>query len=257
MRIALFSDIHANLPALLAVLHHLDDQPHLDALYCLGDLVGYAPWPNQVVDEIRRRRIPTLAGNYDVGVGLHSDDCGCAYNTDADRQNGARSIGYTNRVMGHEQRAYLRSLPQHIRLHLASGSTALWVHGSPRRVNEYLFDDRPADSLLRLLAQADADLLACGHTHKPWYRALAYTTAEGQTRYRHAVNIGSVGKPKDGDPRACYALLTLPDDTPLSHLPLLDVQFVRVPYPVAEAAAAIRATPDLPAVFADRLEDAR
>lgn len=84
MKIALFSDIHANLPALETVLEDIDSrQP--DAIYCLGDLVGYAPWPNEVINEVRKRRIPTIAGNYDEGIGLHSDECGCAYKTDKEK----------------------------------------------------------------------------------------------------------------------------------------------------------------------------
>jgi predicted phosphodiesterase len=78
MRIALFSDIHANLPALEACLSSIEEQKP-DAIYCLGDLVGYNIWPNEVINEIRRRGIPTIAGNYDQGIGLTSDDCGCAY----------------------------------------------------------------------------------------------------------------------------------------------------------------------------------
>jgi len=81
MRIALFSDIHANLPALEACLKSIQEQKP-DAIYCLGDLVGYNIWPNEVIGEIRKRGIPTIAGNYDFGIGRSSDDCGCAYKTD-------------------------------------------------------------------------------------------------------------------------------------------------------------------------------
>ncbi|RZK25370.1 MAG: metallophosphatase family protein, partial [Hymenobacter sp.] len=84
MTIAFFSDVHGNLPALQAVLADLD-QRRPDMVFCLGDLVGYAPWPNEVVNEVRRRGIPTLAGNYDQGIGLASSDCGCAYQTDTDK----------------------------------------------------------------------------------------------------------------------------------------------------------------------------
>jgi predicted phosphodiesterase len=80
MKIALFSDIHANLPALEAFFASVEQQQP-DAIYCLGDLVGYNTWPNEVINEIRRRGIPTIAGNYDFGVGRTSDDCGCAYKT--------------------------------------------------------------------------------------------------------------------------------------------------------------------------------
>ena len=77
MRIALFSDIHANLPALEACLQSIEEQKP-DAIYCLGDLVGYNIWPNEVINEIRKRGIPTIAGNYDQGIGLMSGECGCA-----------------------------------------------------------------------------------------------------------------------------------------------------------------------------------
>jgi predicted phosphodiesterase len=87
MRIALFSDIHANLPALEACLKSIEVQKP-DAVYCLGDLVGYNMWPNEVINEIRRSGIPTIAGNYDQGIGLDSDDCGCAYKTDIEKAMG-------------------------------------------------------------------------------------------------------------------------------------------------------------------------
>ena len=131
----------------------------MDAVYCLGDLVGYATWPNEVVQCIRAGRIPTIAGNYDVGVGQHSDDCGCAYQTEEDQARGVESIAYTNQVMRDEERAYLRGLPRHLRVRLSGSQGAfdvkqpfevLMVHGSPRRINEYLFADRPDSSLLRL-----------------------------------------------------------------------------------------------------------
>ena len=94
MKIALFSDIHANLPALEAFFDDLNKE-NIDALYCLGDLVGYNIWPNEVIEVIRERKIPTLAGNYDFGVGRNSDDCGCAYKTDEDKAMGAQSIAFT------------------------------------------------------------------------------------------------------------------------------------------------------------------
>ncbi len=114
MKIALFSDIHGNLPALEAFFASIEQQKP-DAIYCLGDLVGYNIWPNEVINEIRRRGIPTIAGNYDYGVGRTSDDCGCAYKTDEEKVNGAVSISYTNQAVKDEERAYLRTLPAHIR----------------------------------------------------------------------------------------------------------------------------------------------
>jgi len=98
MKIALFSDIHANLPALEAFFADVEIHKP-DAIYFLGDLVGYNIWPNEVIDEIRKRGIPTITGNYDFGIGRHSDDCGCAYKTDEDKAMGKISISYTNEIV--------------------------------------------------------------------------------------------------------------------------------------------------------------
>ncbi|OGX82486.1 metallophosphoesterase family protein [Hymenobacter coccineus] len=256
MTIAFFSDVHGNLPALQAVLADLD-QRRPDLVFCLGDLVGYAPWPNEVVAEIRRRGIPTLAGNYDQDIGLASSDCGCAYKTDAEKALGAQSIAYTNAVVGPDERRYLRLLPKHMRLDFQDEPATLsllMVHGSPRKINEYLFEDRPEQSMLRVLAEAGADVLLFGHTHKPYHRALPYPH-EGETRYRHALNIGSVGKPKDGDPRAAYLLLHLDQQTTLTDPTGLRSEFVRVAYDVERAATAVEASP-LPNEYADMLRRA-
>lgn len=162
MRIALFSDIHANLPALEACLKSIEAKKP-DAVYCLGDLVGYNIWPNEVVNEIRRRGIPTIAGNYDFGIGRSSDDCGCAYKTDEEKAMGAVSIEYTNKTVKDDERNYLRSLPGHLRIEFLNNPdfhstptpeqtvNLLLVHGSPRRINEYLFEDRQEKSLLRVM----------------------------------------------------------------------------------------------------------
>src|SRR3970282_1010384 len=115
MRIALFSDIHANLPALESVLKDIENRKP-DAVYCLGDLVGYNIWPNEVINEIRKRGIPTIAGNYDFGIGRKSDDCGCAYKTDKEKEMGAVSIFFTNEIVKDDERKYLRTLPAHLRV---------------------------------------------------------------------------------------------------------------------------------------------
>lgn len=256
MTLAFFSDVHGNLPALEAVLADLD-QRRPDMIFCLGDLVGYAPWPNEVIREVRRRGIPTIAGNYDQGVGLGSDNCGCAYKTDFDRALGAQSIAYTNAVVGDEERRYLRLLPKQLRLEFQDEPCTLrllLVHGSPRRINEYLFEDRPEASFRRVLQDAGADVLLFGHTHKPFHRVLPAEPGQ-PPRYHHALNIGSVGKPKDGDPRAAYLLLHLDAHTTLTQPAGLRAEVVRVPYDVERAARAVEASP-LPNEYADMLRRA-
>lgn len=250
MKIALFSDIHANLPALEACFKSIDDHKP-DFVYCLGDLVGYNIWPNEVINEIRKRNIPTIAGNYDQGVGIAGDDCGCAYKTDRDKSNGEQSIAFTNSIVKPDERKYLRGLPSHIRLEYdltGEKFNLLMVHGSPRKINEYLFVDRDEKSLLRILEQADAHIMFFGHTHKPYHRILK----ESPNGYRHAINIGSVGKPKDGDPRGCFVLLTLDESFSLSNPESLKVEFIRFEYDIERAATAVEESP-LPNDFADML----
>jgi putative phosphoesterase len=253
MKIALFSDIHANLPALEAALADMDKR-NPDFVYCLGDLVGYNIWPNEVINEIRKSRIPTIAGNYDQGVGIAGDDCGCAYKTDHDKSNGEQSIAYTNSVLRPEERKYLRGLPSHIRLEYQLNEDKfdfLMVHGSPRKINEYLFVDREEKSLLRIIEQANARIMFFGHTHKPYHRILKDTDGN----WRHAINIGSVGKPKDGDPRGCYVLIEINENFSIAKPDSFNVEFVRFEYDIEKAAKAVEDSP-LPNDFADMLRKA-
>ena len=253
MKIALFSDIHANLPALEACFKSIDAQQP-DAIYCLGDLVGYNVWPNEVINEIRKRGIPTIAGNYDQGIGLASDECGCAYKTDQEKEMGRISISYTNSIVNEEERKYLRTLPAHVKVEFQFNNdklNLLLVHGSPRKINEYLFEDREEKSMLRILETADADILCFGHTHKPYHRILPTYPTEN-THYRHAINIGSVGKPKDGNPQGGYVLLTINADSSITNKNAVQVNFIRFDYDVEQAAKAVEESP-LPNEYADML----
>ena len=236
-RIAILSDLHGNSAATSAVLADIDSVKP-DAVYCLGDLVGYGARPNEVIDLIRARGIPTIVGNYDGGVGSDRDDCGCAYKDEGERERGQQSLIWTRSVVTAAHKEFLRGLPFDIRLDL-EGVRIRLVHGSPRRINEYLFEDRDERSLERIARAAECDMLVFGHTHKPWLRQIAGVWM---------VNAGSVGKPKDGDPRACWALLTI------SSGQTLNVKFRRVDYDVASMASAIRAEPGLPNEFASDIE---
>jgi putative phosphoesterase len=257
MKIALFSDIHANLPALESCLESIDEQKP-DAIYCLGDLVGYNTWPNEVINDIRKRGIPTIAGNYDHGIGLRSDDCGCAYKTDAEKEMGKVSISYTNSIVKDKEREYLATLPAHIRVEFQLNQNKLnllLVHGSPRKINEYLFEDRDEKSLYRIMQQADADVMCFGHTHKPFHRVLN-STEENHTHFRHAINIGSVGKPKDGNPKGCYALLTIQPFSNIQNADSIRVEFIRFSYDIERAARAIENS-SLPNEYADMLRNGK
>lgn len=253
MKIILFSDIHANLPALQAFFKDIE-QRDADAIYCLGDLVGYNIWPNEVIEEIKKRNIPTIAGNYDFGIGRSSDDCGCAYKTDEEKANGAVSISLTNELVNNKNRQYLRTLPAHIKLEFQLNNdtlNVLLVHGSPRRINEYLFEDRAEKSMIRIMEQADADIMCFGHTHKPYHRTFN-SADENAPHFRHAINIGSVGKPKDSDNRGSYVILKIDESTSVLDKDSISVEFVKFEYDIEKAAKAVEDS-ILPNAYAENL----
>ena len=230
MRIAVFSDVHANLQAMQAVWEDLEGQ-RPDAVYCLGDLVGYGANPNEVVEFVREHQVPTVMGNYDEGVGFDLQECGCVYRDPADDARGKVSLQWTRKVTTDENKRYLQGLPFQLRLEDRSPRLLL-VHASPRKINEYLYADRPQASFERLAKMAGTEVLLFGHTHLP------YTKTVGRTLF---VNTGSVGKPKDGDPRAGYVLLELGRRRKAT--------MRRVAYDIEASARAIQET-DLPAHFA-------
>jgi putative phosphoesterase len=233
-RVAVITDIHANLPALQAALARIDELD-VDGLYCGGDLVGYGPHPNEVCALIAERAIPTIYGNYDHAIARDLEDCGCAYVTAHDRELGQRSVDWTLAHTGQASKDFMRALPFDLRFEVGEASVHL-VHGSPRKVNEYLFEDKPARLYERLAAAEEAGVLVFGHTHKPWIREY------GGVLF---VNCGSVGKPKDGDPRAAFAVLEADGAG-------VRVAIERVEYDAAAVAGEVAAV-GLPSEFADKL----
>jgi putative phosphoesterase len=232
--VAVITDIHANLPALEAALDHIDALG-IDRVYCGGDLVGYAPWPNEVCRLIDERGIPTIYGNYDYAIARDDEDCGCAYRDPVDRALGERSIAWSLEHTDQHSKDFMRELPFDLRFQLA-GKRVRLVHGSPRKVNEYLFEDKPAKTFERIAAGADCDVLVFGHTHKPWIQT------HGGVLF---VNCGSVGKPKDGDSRGGFAILEPGTEA-------VDARIERFEYD-AEYAATQVAESGLPGEYGDRL----
>jgi predicted phosphodiesterase len=242
-RLALISDIHANLPALRAVLADIDERANVDAIYHLGDLTGYAPWPNEVVSLLRKRAIPGISGNYDSTVATDYKHCGCRADTPHDEELSHLSFEWTRSHVTLETKKYLGGLPFRLDIRPfgghVSGPTITLVHGNQTLNTVYVTEDR-SDAFLEKMAKdlgsRPGDVVCFGHTHKPWQRVV-----EGVL----FLNTGSVGRPKDGDPRACYVSLTTEGSG-------VRVEFVRVSYDIDEAARGIRES-ELPSEFADVL----
>ncbi len=235
--VAIITDIHGNLPALEATLARIEEL-EIERIFCGGDLVGYGPHPNEVCTLVRERAIPTIYGNYDYAIGREEEDCGCAYITQHDRDLGQRSVAWTLAHTDQAAKAFMRELPFDLHFELAGVPVHL-VHGSPRKVNEYLFEDKPARLYERLAASEQARALVFGHTHKPWVHEY------GGVLF---VNCGSVGKPKDADPRAAFAVLR-PEDAAVA------VTIERVSYDAERVAREVREA-GLPAEYADKLVSA-
>ena len=243
MRYFLFSDVHANRPALDAVLRDAGTRGDFAGRYHLGDLVGYAPWPDEVIRTIEQEAIPGVAGNYDSTVATAYKHCGCRYEDARQEALAHESFTWTLANTSDAGKRFLGSLPFRIDIrplggHLA-GPTIRLVHGNHALNTVYVTQDRSDEFLAtmgRHLGSKEGDVVCFGHTHIPWHRVV-----EGV----HFVNTGSVGRPKDGDPRAGYVLL---DVTATS----VAVEFIRVEYDVEEAARGIVES-TLPNEFAEYL----
>ncbi|HXE58843.1 MAG TPA: metallophosphoesterase family protein [Gemmatimonadales bacterium] len=243
MRYALISDVHANLPALEAVLADVGRRAGVDAVYHLGDLVGYAPWPDETVGRIREAGIAGVAGNYDSTVATGHPHCGCRYEDPRQEELAHLSYAWTRDHVSAETRRFLGTLPFRFdvcpRGGHAGGPRLVLVHGTPTVNTLYWTGDRDDAFCLKMAALAGlraGDVIAFGHTHLPWHRTVAGI---------HFVNAGSVGRPKDGDPRAGYAVVDFRADG-------VEVEFRRVGYDVEAAARAIRAS-GLPDDLAEHL----
>jgi predicted phosphodiesterase len=246
MKYALITDVHANLPALEAVLRDIDGRPDVAATYHLGDLVGYAPWPNETVALLQARQILGVAGNYDSTTAANYEHCGCKYENPTQEALSHRSFEWTKAHVNDDTRRVLGGLPFRLDLrplggHVAAGPRVVLLHGTPVVNTQYWTEDRP-DAFCAQMAQraglAAGDAIAFGHTHQLWHHAV-----DGI----HYVNCGTAGRPKDGDPRVSYVLLDVAASGAIM------TEFVRVAYDVGRTARAIRES-DLPDEFADFLE---
>lgn len=236
MKIALIGDVHANLPALEAVLAHARKQG-IEAIWNIGDWVGYNAFPNEVVELLRQERALSVVGNYDLKV--------LRFKKKQEKwQHSKHPLKYlafkwAYQTLSKKNRKYLRSLPREIVFRFANRSILL-THASPASIEEALFLDTPESRLQELAALAGTDAIIFGHSHQAFVR---------QVDGVWFINTGTVGRPTEGDPRATYAVLTLSAKK-------FHVQHFQVDYNVERAVAAIRQN-NLPEEFAKMLLQGR
>ena len=238
MKIAVFGDIHGNIYALEAA-YAAARAAGAEKIYHLGDLGGYSPFVNEVVEFLIEHTIEGVQGNYDETVGNDREHCGCKYEDPIQEEMANRSFLWTKQHAFQESKEYMRRLPVSLSFN-AYGDKVLLFHATPSKNNLYWYEDRPEKFFREMAVKTDADILIYGHTHKPYRKDF---------ENKIFINAGSVGKPKDGDPRACVTLIDITSDD-------VKVEFLREPYDVEKAAQAI-VTSGLPEYFAQRLKEAR
>ena len=231
MKVALIGDVHANLPALEAVLAHAHEQG-VEAIWNVGDFVGYGAFPDEVVRLLRKKDVLSIVGNYDLKVLQFKQKKEKWRKKKRPEKYLAFQWAYEN--LSKKSRKYLRFLSREIRMKV-KGRRILLTHGSPASNEEPLTPDTSEKRLRKLAQMAKADVIICGHSHRPFAREVDGVWF---------INTGSVGRPDDDDPRACYAILQI-EPRPAN----LQVRHYRVEYDVERAAATIRER-KLPEVFA-------
>lgn len=205
MKIAVISDIHANVYALMNALEDIDSEK-VDTIICLGDLVGYGPHPNEVISMIRRRHILCIKGNYDISVVDNE------YSFIRETHINSFSLPWTVNELREENRIFLKNLSTSLTLNILN-KNLLFVHGSPNKINEYLLKDD--DNTLNIMNDLNEDVLICAHTHIPGIKEFANKVY---------INCGSVGKPKIGRPNSTYCILTITNEDGMK------VQIKEIPY---------------------------
>lgn len=213
-KIAVFGGVYSNYLALAATLKDAQSRG-AEAVFCLGDMGAFGPHPDRVFPLLRESGVLTIRGNYDESLALGKEDCGCGYTDSRDNFFARISYEYTFRKTSAENKRWLTTLPQFRRITLGH-LDVLVCHGSPRKINEFLWESTTPNGLLaKFLSDFQTDVILCTHTGIKWHRAL--------TDGRHLVNVGAIGRPEnDGATNVWYAILSAEDD--------LQVEFVPVHY---------------------------
>jgi hypothetical protein len=198
-RIAVFGGIYNNHRGLSALLEDAARRG-AEAVYCLGDLGGFGPNPEKVWPLLVQGGVRTIQGNYEESLASGREDCNCGYTDPRDNHFATLSYGYTARFCSTEFKAWMGRLPMRRRVRVGDRELLL-IHGSPRRINEFLFaSTSPVPFLEVLLDQHACDALLCTHTGLHWHRRLPSG--------RDVVNVGVIGRPaNDGSTQVWYALL--------------------------------------------------
>ena len=220
MKIALISDIHANLFALEAVLAHAENQG-VKQIWCMGDFVHFNAFPQEVVKTIRKLDGTSICGNVDLDVLKMRKMIGKKKLEELPEDK--QFLAWSYLQLSKKSREFLADLPKTKRI-IINGNRFLLVHGSPVAVDDPIYLDTPEERLRELIKLTNAEFIICGHTHAPFVREVDGITF---------INPGSVGKPLDGDSRACYSIMNVKKNS-------VSVEPYRVEYDLSQALLAMK-----------------
>jgi putative phosphoesterase len=247
IKIAVISDIHANLPALKAVLKDIE-LFEADQVYCLGDLTDAAPWHNEVVDLIRSLKIPVIMGNHDERIGFDIPVLPLSKHSPEEQEARLSAINFTKTTISPLNKEFLAGLPESIRLEFGA-IQILMVHGSPSSNDEYLYENHDESSIRKSMEDRNADVLIMGHTHLSYIRKIP---GNAYLKPLLVINAGSVGRTKEKDRKACYLQLRIDPEIARDGLAGIMPQIRKVDYDIMETVKGIRNSP-IPDFYANFL----
>lgn len=238
IQVAVFSDVHGNLPALEVVLKDIE-QRGIRQKFCLGDLVDFAPWGNEVIEKIRSLNIPCLMGNHDERIAFDIPVVPLSKHSEEETNARFIAIDHSKRHITEENKKFLSELPFHLKLNYKVGNKH-WniqlVHSSLSSNDTYLYESEKDEIFTNMLNDSQSDVIVMGHTHLSFKKQFENKT--------WAINCGSVGRSKEENRLASYVILTLDEEK-------ITPEIVQLPYPIDETARQIRESgiPDYYAFF--------
>ncbi|RWW92263.1 metallophosphoesterase family protein [Flavobacterium cerinum] len=244
--IAIISDIHGNLPALEVVLEDIKARD-VDTIYCLGDLVDFAPWHNEVIAMIRDLMIPCIMGNHDERVAFDHDIIPITKHNHEETTARTGAISYTKQTITDECRDFLKMLPEQLKFTVSvtnNNIDVLLVHGSTRNNREYIYEDHDLTDIQQMLIDGQADVIIMGHTHHPYIRKIEATE---NSPAGVLINAGSVGRSREAKQLASYVVLHIDEEN-------IQPEIIKLSYPVHDVIKGIEesAIPDFYAGFLKR-----
>ena len=234
MRLAILGDIHGNIEA-LKVAYQIAFEMKAEKIFHLGDLGGYAPFVNEVVEFLIEHNIEGAQGNYDEAVAFDKENCGCKYEDAFQAEMSHLSFEWTKKHVSEKSKEYMKNLPFTIEFEV-NGKMVKIFHATPIKNNLYWYEERQDKFFLLMADKAKADIMIYGHTHIPYFKKI---------NGKYFINAGSVGKPKDRDQRTCVCLVDISKN-------IIDVNFLRISYDIQSVAQSIIES-GLPYYFAEKL----